>query len=130
LDKREESDPKLRADCERLGVKWSIISKWTSFIGVNSVNAKDHATRMYEADILELDELSTPRWPDLFPQFHAGPKLGWDWDTFDRFDSDDDEDDDDESPDSPGEGSSRSAKHSRKHCGTMQSLPARQKTRR
>lgn len=111
---------KTQAECERLGMEWSIIGRYTSFVGVNQSNGKGSLTRVYKADRLDFDGLNQPRNPGLPPYFRW-PTLPWLDRSTPYFDGgdDDDDDEDDDRPGPSGRRTSSSRKSGTRFCGGM-----------
>jgi hypothetical protein len=51
----------VQTEAERLGMRWSIASKWTSFIAVDSSDDIQHMTKFYRAQRSELVDLTRSR---------------------------------------------------------------------
>ena len=59
----------VREEAERLGIKWSVTSKWTSFVAVDRDNQLGNVARFYKASRCELANLTRPR------NITAGPNI-------------------------------------------------------
>lgn len=116
--KHPQGPAKAREECERLGVEWSIIGKWTSFVGVDQANGTENMSRLYKAHRVELDALTKPRHIDPFSLFRGHKFLPWNDSQFSPYDDNDDDDDNDDKPDSSGEGTS-SKRTTPRFCGSM-----------
>ena len=64
-------DGAVRREAERLGEKYHITSKWTSFIATESEHGSESSTRIYKAQKLELTNLRMRR---PLPGLHAYPR--------------------------------------------------------
>ncbi|KAH8767755.1 von Willebrand factor type A domain-containing protein, partial [Hyaloscypha sp. PMI_1271] len=56
-----EVEDLARAEGERIGTEWSLPSKWTSFVVVDNTNLLEKTSRLYQAEMTELAELTRTR---------------------------------------------------------------------
>jgi hypothetical protein len=116
-------EAKARQEAERLGMKWSIAGKWTSFVGVDSLTGKENVARLYRADRMELSELTKPRNLGQIDPFFM-PRLPWFPDASNGYNDDGDDDDDDDDGDDD-EGPSSGGIRRLRSCGKSLSALSR-----
>ncbi|KAJ5579733.1 uncharacterized protein N7459_005718 [Penicillium hispanicum] len=51
----------LRQEAQHLGQRWSIPSKWTSYVAIDRSTALQHAILLHKADAIEVSQLTRPR---------------------------------------------------------------------
>jgi hypothetical protein len=56
-----EVEDLARAEGERIGTEWSLPSKWTSFVVVDNIGLLEKTSRLYQAEVTELAELTRTR---------------------------------------------------------------------
>jgi Mg-chelatase subunit ChlD len=52
----------VQQEAEKVGTKWSISGKWTSFVAVDNNGQIEQKARIYRAERSELADLTRPRW--------------------------------------------------------------------
>jgi len=58
---QEEVEELSKAEGEKIGVEWSLSSKWTSFVVVDNINLFEKTSRLYQAEKTELADLTRTR---------------------------------------------------------------------
>jgi Mg-chelatase subunit ChlD len=51
----------VKSEAEKIGMEWSIVGKWTSFVAVDNNDQIEQKTRIYRAERSELADLMRPR---------------------------------------------------------------------
>lgn len=54
-------DSYVQKEAEQLGQKWSITSRWTSFVAVDRQDASEHEVSLAKASRMDISELVRPR---------------------------------------------------------------------
>jgi hypothetical protein len=57
-----EIEDRMRVEAERIGIEWSLSSRWTSFVVVDNNASLEKASRWYQAERSELADLTRPRY--------------------------------------------------------------------
>jgi Mg-chelatase subunit ChlD len=69
----------VQQEAEKVGMKWSISGKWTSFVAVDNNDQIERKARIYRAERSELADLTRQRWTTRYPQARLSqgfPDLG------------------------------------------------------
>ena len=70
-------DKILEQQAQKLGQKWSITGKWTSYVAIDHASAQDHEISLQKAETIEISQLNRPRHtPNFNTRFLADPRRG------------------------------------------------------
>ena len=67
-------DKILEQQAQKLGQKWSITGKWTSYVAIDHASAQDHEISLQKAETIEISQLNRPR--HTHTRFLADPRRG------------------------------------------------------